>query len=126
VSEEEFRFPKIVVHEIVEDDDRLFRESLTSPVCDFCMDERVKWSYNCADFSIVLDDGETWGSHNGWAVCDQCSEFVEKQVWPNLTVRVLRSWSKLGSVLSQEKIDNAWAIVSGFLQHYVPGREPFG
>jgi hypothetical protein len=121
----EFRFPKIVIHEVVTEGEKRFRNSVTSPLCDFCFDERVRWSYESEDFILDLHRG-AWASHDGWAACDQCSEYIEKLLWNDLIARVLRSWKELGTPIKQDAIEDAGAIVFGFSDLYTPGREAFG
>jgi hypothetical protein len=122
---EEFRFPKLIVQRIYEEDGRRFRESVTSPICDFCLDERVKWTYECEDFSLNLSR-EVWASHNGWAACEECSQLVEDRSWIYLINRVWRAKRDLGIEMSFENRLDSSEIVFGFSDHFTPGRKAFG
>lgn len=121
----EFKFPKLVIHEEYEEGGKKFSRSITSPVCDFCYDERVTWSYESEDFVLETNQGP-WASHNGWACCSTCSDLIEGHYWNDLIVRVLHSWSDLGATIDNDKVEDASAIVWGFESHYTPGRIAFG
>lgn len=119
----EFEFLPVEVHEIAEGEDgRIYRSGLTPPVCDFCSDMRVRWDYDCEEFSI----GD-WGSTGGFASCDRCSDFIERGDWDSLKARVLRSWrAKLGQPLDNQQRYDACRIVNSFSQHFTAGRKAFG
>lgn len=122
---DEFKFPKLVIHEEYEREGKKFSRAVTSPVCDFCFDERVMWSYECDDYVLETSVGP-WASHNGWAACSACSDLVEARLWNDLAVRVLHSWDALGAKPDGPKISDASLIVFGFADHYTPGRVAFG
>ncbi|HXJ63285.1 MAG TPA: hypothetical protein VNN79_05985 [Actinomycetota bacterium] len=122
---EEFKFPKLVIHEEYEEEGKKFSRSITSPVCDFCFDERVTWSYVCEDFALLTSVGP-WGSSNGWATCDTCSELIERYEWVLLALRIMHSWEALGAPWDDDKWEDAWMVSRGFRDNYTPGREAFG
>jgi hypothetical protein len=47
---------------------------LDTPICDFCSDPNIAWSYAAGDFHIP---DMTWGSRGGWAACETCHDFIE-------------------------------------------------
>jgi len=55
-------------------------------VCDFCSSHDIKWVYRAHDFTV---DHLNWGSHTGWAACDDCHALVENGAWEALIDRAL-------------------------------------
>jgi hypothetical protein len=119
----EFQHPKVHITEIVEEDGELYEQAVTSPICDFCMDERAKWEYECEPF--VHEETE-WGSDGGWCACDECARLVDGKHLPELSARVVRSWRALGLSPSSKLIDQAGELLQLFFDHYTPGRKTFG
>lgn len=118
----EFEFRPVEVHEIVEEDGVTYRNAVTPPVCDFCSDKRVRWEYDCEDFTIA-----DWGSSGQFAACDACSALIEAADWDALKTRVMRSWRvKSGQPLDNQQRYDACRIVNGFVHHYSVGRRGFG
>lgn len=120
---DEFQFPNIHVTRLVDEGGETFEEALSSPVCDFCMDKRARWDYDCATFSLP-EIG--FGSDEGFSSCDACADLVDKRAWNDLTVRVLHSWKALGVPIGEQQREQASSIVFAFADHYTPGRHPFG
>lgn len=120
---DEFQFPALHITRRVEEDGELYEEALTSPVCDFCMDKRARWDYDCKTYSIP-EIG--FGSDEGFSCCDACADLIDKRAWNDLIVRVLHSWKALGMPSGAEQREQVSAIVFGFADNYTPGRKAFG
>jgi hypothetical protein len=123
MSGPEFEFNDLHVMEIVEEEGKTYQQALTPPVCDFCMDRRVKWEYDCGTF--VLVDGE-FGSDDGWLACDRCSTLIEADKRLMLAERSLESWRVRGMPAVASILEGIRGMQAGFFEHRQGERQAFG
>lgn len=127
---EDFVFPDTHVTRDVEENGTLYREAVTPPICDFCFDKRVRWSYSCATFVVELGTmvgtDATWGSTGGWAACDACSAYIEAGDEAGLIRRAALSKVEAHGRPKRIAFIEAALICRGFLAHRDGEREAFG
>lgn len=123
MTDDEFVFRPVEVHELTREDERDVISSLTPPVCDFCTDARVRWDYDCADFELTEFE---WGSLNGFTACERCSELIEAEDWHRLAVRVALAYARSGNETTDDYLRFVAAMIKAFRKNYVPGRKAFG
>lgn len=122
MTDPEFTFYEIHATVIEEgDNNRLYEASLTPPVCDFCLDTRVKWSYSCEEFVLG-----TFGSDDEWLACDRCSALIEASETRMLAERALESWRIRGNPPMEDGGDGLRKVQAAFLAHREGDREAFG
>jgi hypothetical protein len=86
----EFEFLPITAHEITTRDDGSHdMVPLTGPECDFCLDCRVRWLYDCGR---VFLEAYGFGSEGRWAACDFCAAMIDAGDREGLAARSIRSW----------------------------------
>jgi hypothetical protein len=96
---------------------------LSSPVCDFCFDARLRWEYDCETFTV---DEIGFGSENGWLSCDRCSDLIEAENWEALHDRSIRSWIIRMGGIEEWHVKSIKMIQRGFIEHRVGERTAFG
>lgn len=97
--------------------------ALSSPVCDFCFDARVRWEYACATFEIPQIN---FGSENGWVSCDRCADLIDVENWEDLADRSIRSWINRMGGIEKWHAQSIRMIQQGFVEHRIGGRTAFG
>jgi len=123
VSGPEFQFYDLHATMMVAEGGRILEQGITPPVCDFCMDTRVRWDYPCEDFVI---DSLEYGSVEGWAACDRCSALVEADERGLLAERSLESWRLRGMPAHDELSKGVREMQAGFFANRVGERVAFG
>lgn len=123
MADPEFQFLDVMMTEYVEEEGRIYGQAVTPPVCDFCMDCRVKWEYDCGTF--VLVDGQ-FGSDDGWLACDRCSALIEADKRLMLAERSLESWRVRGMPAVASILAGIQGMQAGFFEHRKGERVAFG
>lgn len=78
-------------------------EALVIGRCDFCYVDFPKWVIPARDFEVL--PGHM--SSGGWAACDACVGFVEKNQWTQLVRRAVEGWSvRHGMPMSTEMVES--------------------
>ena len=93
--------------------------------CDFCAAKPVVKIYACWNFTVpgTKDTVFTHESIGGWAACADCSRFVDKGKWSQLTDRATRRFMKLYKMPSYEYADlreQFRAIQKTFKKNMIP------
>lgn len=117
----EFEFGPVHLTKTVEEDGMLFEEAVTPPVCDFCLDRRVRWEYPCRRFVVGL-----FGSDGPWLACDRCAALIEVGEDQLLAERSHTSWVLRGQPVVAGLIDDLRLMQGGFREHRVGARRAFG
>jgi hypothetical protein len=120
---EEFHFPQLHITKITPGEEEDYEEAVTPYVCDFCFDKRVRWEYPCERFWLAHLD---WGSDGPFMACEQCAELIEQGYLPNLSARVMRSWTAMGVQLEMDLADAVGQMLQAFFDHRAGQREAFG
>lgn len=121
VTDPEFQFYDIHATMLVERGGRVYEEGITPPVCDFCMDTRVRWEYPCATFVHG-----SFGSDDSWLTCDRCSALVEADERVMLCERSLESWRLRGMIVVPAMRTELLAMQAGFFELRRGPRVAFG
>lgn len=121
MTEPEFQFYDLHATVLVEEGGNVYEEVLTPPVCDFCMDTRVRWEYACERFSIG-----SFGSDGGWLACDRCSALIEAGQKRMLTERSLESWRVRGNPAMKDAGKSLRIMQAAFFRHRQGERQAFG
>lgn len=128
-DEPEFLFRDIRIHKYVQMSNQIYEEALTPPVCDFCLDARVRWDYKTEPF--VLD---RQGFDGDWAACDACSEAIERDDLGVLLDRAVRGSAayhglgdpRAGGEWVFELVGRTGQVARAFFAHKRGGRRAFG
>jgi hypothetical protein len=97
--------------------------AISSPICDFCADVRVRWSYPCESFEL---QDPAFGSSDDWAACDRCSELIERSEFGKLHARSATSYRLRFGQIHTKDIEDIKRIQLGFIMHRCGEREAFG
>jgi hypothetical protein len=123
VPEPKFEFLQLQVTEIVDKGDHDEMIAVTPPVCDFCLDKRVRWLYPCSEFFI---EQIGWDSADEWLVCDHCAQLIESGNGSGLLERVLESARERDDPVDEERLCGFLLIQHAFFAHRQGAREAFG
>ena len=105
------------------DDPNVGIEDTLTPACDFCLDTRIRWEYDCEDFTMP-EIG--FASTLGWVACDRCSELIDAGDVHGLAERSLRSWKVRMGFPAPEGGITIRMIQGGFWSHRSGPRTAFG
>ena len=123
MAEREFVFRDVTVQELTTRGGVTEGRALTPPECDFCLDARVRWSYDCDPFECP-EFGVA--SMDGWAACDRCSALVEAGQREMLYLRSTRSWRVRGLPPNETVFASIRAMHDGFFDNRRGERVAFG
>lgn len=98
-------------------------EDALTPACDFCLDTRCRWSYDCEDFSLP-EIG--FASTLGWLACDRCSELIEAEDVEGLANRSIKSWNNRMGEPDAWHVTMIQTIQQGYWDHRRGSREAYG
>ena len=120
---DEFVFDPVQVTVLVDKGDHAETHALSAPACDFCLDSRVRWQYDCGTY-VLPEFG--FGSEDGWVACDTCADMIEAGDQEGLARRSIRSWTLRGNPPLAVASASIRAIQAGFLKHRQGERRAFG
>lgn len=122
-DDREFVYHPINISVVTHQGEDTITEQITSPVCDFCFDSRVRWEYPCPTFTIPEIH---FGSENEWLACDRCSAMIEAENWEELASRSIRSWETRIGRGGEWQSSMIRRIQAGFAEHHDGERTAFG